>query len=272
MALTTNILIAIALLLGTPFFVIFGWLSDRIGRKPIIMAGCLLAALTYFPLFKALTHYANPALYEAQSNSPVTVVADPNGLLVPVRPDRQECLCQQVVRHRQGRPGRGARHLPQGRRAGRQPAARSGSTTTAPDPGKVGRGAQGRDRGFQKQTKAALSAAGYPDMADPRRSTSRWSCWWLRARAVRDHGLRADRRAAGGIVPGPDPLHRPCRCPIISATAGSAGFCPPRRWRWSPPPGDIYYGLWYPIVAAITVVVGVLLVPETRNRDLNTMD
>ncbi|MEX0839442.1 MAG: MFS transporter, partial [Parvibaculum sp.] len=73
---TANILIGVALLFGVPFFVIFGALSDRIGRKPIIMAGCLLAALTYFPLFAALTHFANPALEEAQRLSPVVVVAD----------------------------------------------------------------------------------------------------------------------------------------------------------------------------------------------------
>src|SRR6204780_1077020 len=74
---TTNILVAIALVLATPCFILFGWLSDKIGRKPIIMAGCLLAMLTYFPLFGALTHYANPALYAAQSTAPVTVFADP---------------------------------------------------------------------------------------------------------------------------------------------------------------------------------------------------
>src|SRR5277367_2281213 len=74
---TANILIALALLIGTPFFLVFGALSDKIGRKPIIMAGCLLAALTYFPLFHGLTHYANPALYAAQNSAPVTVVADP---------------------------------------------------------------------------------------------------------------------------------------------------------------------------------------------------
>ena len=74
---TTNILVAIALVLATPGFILFGWLSDKIGRKPIIMAGCLLAMLTYFPLFGALTRYANPALYAAQSAAPVTVVADP---------------------------------------------------------------------------------------------------------------------------------------------------------------------------------------------------
>src|SRR5215216_6601137 len=72
-AQTANILIALSLLLGAPFFLFFGWLSDVIGRKPIIMAGCLLAALTYFPIFKAITHYANPALDAAQANAPVTV-------------------------------------------------------------------------------------------------------------------------------------------------------------------------------------------------------
>ncbi|HLU76282.1 MAG TPA: MFS transporter, partial [Burkholderiales bacterium] len=76
-AFTANILIAASLAIGTPFFIFFGWLSDKIGRKPIIMAGCLIAALTYFPLFKALTHFANPALEQALSSSPVTVIADP---------------------------------------------------------------------------------------------------------------------------------------------------------------------------------------------------
>ena len=74
---TANILIAASLLIGTPFFIVFGSLSDKIGRKKIIMAGCVIAALTYFPIFKALTHYANPALEAAQNSSPVVVVADP---------------------------------------------------------------------------------------------------------------------------------------------------------------------------------------------------
>src|SRR5688572_16879922 len=74
---TANILIAIALAIGTPAFILFGWLSDRIGRKPIILAGCALAALTYFPLFHALAEAANPALYHAQASAPAAVVADP---------------------------------------------------------------------------------------------------------------------------------------------------------------------------------------------------
>src|SRR6266481_2550399 len=74
---TAQILIAIALALGTPCFILFGWLSDKIGRKPIILAGFLLAALTYFPIFKGVTHYANPALEAALAQAPVTVTADP---------------------------------------------------------------------------------------------------------------------------------------------------------------------------------------------------
>ena len=74
---TANILIAASLAIGTPFFIFFGWLSDKIGRKPIILAGCLIAAITYFPLFGALAKYANPDLVAAQERSPVTVTADP---------------------------------------------------------------------------------------------------------------------------------------------------------------------------------------------------
>jgi MFS family permease len=77
-SVVANLLIAGALAIGTVFFIVFGWLSDKIGRKPIIMAGCLLALLTYFPIFKGLTHFGNPALEEAAESSPVVVVADPD--------------------------------------------------------------------------------------------------------------------------------------------------------------------------------------------------
>src|SRR3546814_4185297 len=70
-------MIALALALGTPFFILFGWLSDRIGRKPIILAGCALAAITYFPAFQMLTAAANPAMAAAQAHAALTVTADP---------------------------------------------------------------------------------------------------------------------------------------------------------------------------------------------------
>ena len=102
---TANILIAISLLIGTPFFIVFGALSDKIGRKPIIMAGCLIAALTYFPLFKALTEAANPDLAEAQAKNKVVGDGRSERVLVPVQPDRHGQV-HQLVRHRQAGAGR----------------------------------------------------------------------------------------------------------------------------------------------------------------------
>lgn len=99
-AFTANVLIAVALAIGTPFFVFFGSLSDRIGRKWIIMAGCLLAVLTYFPLFKALTHYANPALERAQQTAQITIKADRRNARSG-QPDRAGSRFPLVVRHRQ---------------------------------------------------------------------------------------------------------------------------------------------------------------------------
>src|ERR1700685_2320164 len=81
-----NLLIAAALLIGTPFFILFGSLSDRIGRKPIVLAGCLLPAITYVPIFHGITHYANPAIESAAAQSPVTVIADPNACSVQFDP------------------------------------------------------------------------------------------------------------------------------------------------------------------------------------------
>ena len=115
-------------MIGTPFFIVFGALSDKIGRKPIIMAGCLLAALTYFPLFKALTEAANPELAAAQAKNKVVVVADPERLLVPVQPDRRRQV-HELVRHRQAGAGRPLGELRE--RGRRRPAAsrRSRSAT-----------------------------------------------------------------------------------------------------------------------------------------------
>src|SRR5277367_3228528 len=167
---TTNILVAVALLLATPGFVFFGWLSDKIGRKPIIMVGCLLAMLTYFPLFGALTRYANPALYAAQAAAPITVVADPKDCSFQFDPvgknlfDSTSCdiaknfLAKASVSYK-------SENAP----AGTVTSIRSGSNTfAAPDP-KVLKGADRKAAiaAFQKQVKGALSAAGYPDKADP---------------------------------------------------------------------------------------------------------
>ena len=120
-AVDAQIMIVIALAIATPCFILFGWLSDKIGRKPIMMAGFLLAAVTYFPIFQGLTHFANPALEKALAESPVTVVADPARVLVPAQADRHREL-HQAVRRREVRAGGALGELQQrdgGRRARR---------------------------------------------------------------------------------------------------------------------------------------------------------
>ena len=114
---TANILIAIALALGTPFFILFGWLSDKIGRKPIILAGCALAALTYFPAFQMLTSAANPAMAKAQQNAAVIMAADPDDLRLPVRSDRAQQVRKHRLRHHQIDAGEGRGQLHRLRRA-----------------------------------------------------------------------------------------------------------------------------------------------------------
>src|SRR5450631_934117 len=166
---TTNILTAIALVLATPGFVFFGWLSDKIGRKPIILTGCLLAMLTYFPLFGALTRYANPALYAAQTSAPVTVIANPKECSFqfdPIGKNKFDSTSCDIAKSFLAKAGVSYRRIdaPPGTIA----QIRSGTNTlTAPDPRVVtGKERKAAIAAFQKETKAVLSAAGYPDKAD----------------------------------------------------------------------------------------------------------
>src|SRR5258708_7936593 len=163
---TTNVLIAIALALATPGFILFGWLSDRIGRKPIILTGCLLAMLTYFPLFGALTRYANPALSAAQASSPMTVVSDPKECSFQFDPigknpfDTTSCDIAKSFLAKAG-----VSYQREDAPAGTVAKIRSGGNTfDAPAPKVV----KGADRNaaiaaFQKQVKATLTADRSPD-------------------------------------------------------------------------------------------------------------
>src|SRR6185503_10229274 len=167
---TANILVAIALALATPFFLVFGWLSDRIGRKKIILAGCALAALTYFPLFEALSKAANPALYAAQASAPVRVVADPQDCSFqfdPIGRNKFDARSCDIVKSFLARSGVSYANV-----AGPAGASRleiGGVSLAAPDPRVT---AAGPDRAaaiaaFQTEARAALTRAGYPERADP---------------------------------------------------------------------------------------------------------
>jgi MFS family permease len=270
---TTNILVALALVLATPFFVIFGWLSDKIGRKPIIMTGCLLAMLTYFPLFGALTRYANPALYAAQAAAPVTVVADPNDCSFQFDPvgknpfDSKSCdiaksfLAKASVTYkREDAP------------AGTIAKIRSGSNSfEAPDP-KVVKGADRKKAiaDFQKQVKTALTAAGYPDKADPA-AINKPMVVLLLFILVLYVTMVYGPIAALLVELFPARIrYSAMSLPYHIGNGWFGGFLPTTAFAMVAATGDIYYGLWYPIVvAAITLVLGLLFLPETFKRPID---
>jgi hypothetical protein len=270
---TTNILIAIALVLATPCFILFGWLSDKIGRKPIIMAGCLLAMLTYMPLFGALTHYANPALYAAQSAAPVTVVADPKECSFQFDPigkkafDSSSCdIAKRFLANAS------VSYKSEDAPAGTVAKIRSGSNTfDAPDP-KVLKGADRKAAiaAFQKQVKGALAAAGYPDKADPA-AVNKPMVVLILFILVLYVTMVYGPIAAMLVELFPARIrYSAMSLPYHIGNGWFGGFLPATAFAMVAATGDIYYGLWYPIVVAgITLVVGLLFLPETYKRSID---
>jgi MFS family permease len=270
---TTNILVAIALVLATPCFVLFGWLSDRIGRKPIIMTGCLLAMLTYMPLFGALTRYANPALYAAQSAAPVTVVADPKECSVQFDPigknpfDSTSCdiaknfLAKASVTYK-------SEDAP----VGTVTKIRSGSSTfDAPDP-KVLKGADRKAAiaAFQKQVKAALTAAGYPDKANPAAINKPMVVLILFILVLYVTMVYGPIAALLVELFPARIRYSAMSLPYHIGNGWFGGFLPTIAFAMVAAKGDIYYGLWYPVVVAgITLVLGLLFLPETFKRPID---
>jgi MFS family permease len=270
---TTNILIAIALALATPGFIFFGWLSDRIGRKPIIMTGCLLAALTYFPLFHALTRYANPALYAAQAASPVTVSADPRECSFqfdPIGKNKFDSTSCDIAKSYLAKAGVSYQRVdaPPGQVA----EIRSGATTlTAPDP----RVLTGADRkaaiaAFQAKVKTTLSAAGYPDKADPA-GIDRPMVTLILFILVLYVTMVYGPIAALLVEMFPARIrYTAMSLPYHIGNGWFGGFLPTTAFAMVAATGDIYYGLWYPIVVAgATVVIGLFFLPETFRRPIS---
>ncbi|MGH6633637.1 MAG: MFS transporter, partial [Sphingopyxis sp.] len=168
---TANILIAIALALGTPFFIFFGWLSDKIGRKPIILAGCALAALTYFPAFHMLTSAANPAMAKAQASAAVTVNADPGACAFqfdPVGKEKFESTGCDIAKSALAKAGVSYTSVTRPRRTGEAADVWIGNRVlVAPEPWRLAE----EDRAaaaevFRKELAAATADAGYPAKAD----------------------------------------------------------------------------------------------------------
>ncbi|HYD36890.1 MAG TPA: MFS transporter, partial [Allosphingosinicella sp.] len=269
---TANILIAVALALATPFFVLFGWLSDRIGRKPIILAGCALAALTYFPLFEGLTRAANPALHEAQRQAPVQVMADSRVCSVQFDPigrtrfDRNGCDIAKSLLAKAGigytsvdtEFGTGAR-LKIGTAFVDIPDAPSGG---GPEVHKSWAAAAETD------IKAALERAGYPTKADPER-VNRPLVVAILFILVLYVTMVYGPIAALLVELFPSRIrYSSMSLPYHIGNGWFGGFLPTTAFAMVAATGDIYYGLWYPIgIAVLTLVVGLFLLPETRGRE-----
>jgi MFS family permease len=271
---TANIMIAIALLIGTPFFLFFGWLSDRIGRKKIILAGCLLAALAYFPLFHSLSKAVNPALYAAQLHAPVTVIADPADCSLQFDPigktqfDRKSCDIAKSFLAKAG-VGYSNETAP----AGSAAKLRIGQALIdVPDPRAASDMMPFSDslETFQNEARSQLSAAGYPDKADPAQID------WPLAIAILSLFVIFVTMAYGPIAALLVELF-PARIrytsmslPYHIGNGWFGGFLPTIAFAIVAATGNIYSGLWYPVIAAgITVIVGALLLPETRGRRID---
>ena len=270
---TTNILTAIALLLATPGFVFFGWLSDKIGRKPIILTGCLLAMLTYFPLFEALTRYANPALYQAQAAAPVTVFADPGQCSFqfdPIGKNKFDSTSCDIAKSFLAKAGVSYARI--NAPSGAVAEIRSGATTlTAPDPRTV----TGKDRKdaiakFQAAAKATLSAAGYPDKADPAAINKPMVVLILFVLVLYVTMVYGPIAAMLVELFPARIRYSAMSLPYHIGNGWFGGFLPTTAFAMVAATGDIYYGLWYPIaIAGATLIIGLFFLPETFKRGVD---
>ena len=270
---TTNILTAIALALATPGFLFFGWLSDRIGRKPIILAGCLIAALTYTSLFHALTFYANPALAAAQARAPVTVVADPAQCSIqfdPIGKNKFDTTSCDIAKSFLAKAGVSYQRVdaPPGSVA----QIKAGETTlTAPDPRQIsGAERKAAIAEFQGAAKKALTAVGYPDKADAA-SINKPMVVLILFVLVLYVTMVYGPIAALLVELFPARIrYSSMSLPYHIGNGWFGGFLPTVAFAMVAATGDIYYGLWYPIVvAALTVALGLFFLPETFRRPIS---
>jgi MFS family permease len=255
---TAQILIVIALALGTPFFVIFGLLSDKIGRKPIVLAGFLLAALTYFPIFKGITHFANPKLEAALASSPVTVIADPGECSFQFKATGTEKFTTGCDIATSGLVNLSVNYTTESAPAGTPAQVKIGDTTLT---------ATSAD--FAKALPAAIKAHGYPASADTNdiNYVMTTVLLWLLVVYVT---LVYAPIAAWLVELFPSRIrYSGMSLPYHIGNGWFGGFLPATVFAIVAWTGNIYSGLWYPVaIALMSLVIGFLFLPETKDVDI----
>ncbi len=265
------LLIAAALLLGTPFFLFFGWLSDKIGRKKIIMAGCLIAAISYFPIFKGLTHFANPAIEEAVATSPALVVADPTTCSFQFNPTGTRKFTSSCDVATAALANAGVPYSVEAAPAGTLAEVRVGSNSVASyeAEGLAGDALKTQQGSFGTELRGALNAAGYPEKADTDRINipmTIFLLWILVIFVTMVYGPIA----AYLVELFPTRIrYTSMSLPYHIGNGWFGGFLPAISFALVAATGNIYYGLWYPIgIALMSLVIGTIFLRETKDVDI----
>jgi MFS family permease len=268
---TANLLIAAALALATPFFIVFGSLSDRIGRKKIIMAGCVIAALTYFPIFHALTHFANPALETAQNNSPVVVTADPSECQFQFNPTGTKKFTSSCDIAKAKLAAASVNYRNEVAPAGTVASIKVGDQVLSSYSavGLPKEEAAAKDKEFSGNLKQMITAAGYPAKADSAQ-INKPVVLLLLFILVLYVTMVYGPIAAMLVEMFPTRIrYTSMSLPYHIGNGWFGGLLPTTAFALVAFKGDVYYGLWYPIIIALaTAVIGMLFVKETKDNEL----
>jgi MFS family permease len=278
---TANILVAASLIIGTPFFVVFGTLSDKIGRKPIIMAGLLLAILTFFPLFKALTEAANPDLAKAQATAQISVKADPATCSFQGSPIAREVdFTNPCDIAKRALAQNSASYENEAVPAGTPTTIKIGDKEIVPPTGVLLAGGHKFDEvsgkaiaQFKKDIAAALKEAGYPAKADPAK-IDKFKIIMILSVLVLYVTMVYGPIAAMLVEMFPTRIrYTSMSLPYHIGNGWFGGLMPTIAFAMVAQNGNMFYGLWYPVtIAAITLVIGMLFVKETKDVDIYAGD